>query len=159
MKKILVIGNSSSGKSTLAKSKCLEYKLAHLDLDTIAWLPLDKPQRKPLSDSLNEILTFIQENEEWVIEGCYTDLIEGISNYSNELIYMNTSVEACVENAKNRPWEPHKYDSLDEQNNNLSMLIEWIKQYDKRKDEISKSAHIQFFNNYKGKKSLVTSQS
>jgi cytidylate kinase len=37
--KILVFGNSGSGKSTYAKSLVAQFGLAHLDLDAIVWEP------------------------------------------------------------------------------------------------------------------------
>jgi len=37
MEKILIFGNSSEGKTTLAKELSLQNNLAHLDLDTLAW--------------------------------------------------------------------------------------------------------------------------
>lgn len=57
---------------------------------------------------------------------------------------------------KNRPFESHKYDSLEQQNANLSMLIEWIKQYDQREDEFSLKSHRRLFENFKGKKKEFT---
>ena len=62
MKKILLFGNSSSGKSTLAKKLCADGELAHLDLDTLAWLPRSPPQRAPLDISSDKIQTFTSEN-------------------------------------------------------------------------------------------------
>ena len=36
MNKVLIFGNSASGKSTLALNLASQYKLSHLDLDTLA---------------------------------------------------------------------------------------------------------------------------
>lgn len=126
MRKILIFGNSGSGKSTLAKELCAKYALGHLDLDTLAWLPSSPPTRKPLIDSQKDIAIFIASNEGWVIEGCYSDLLELAIQQSNEMIFMNLPVEACIRNAMNRPWEPHKYESKEAQDANLDMLIDWI---------------------------------
>ena len=76
MRKILIFGNSGSGKSTLARKLCAGNGLTHLDLDTLAWQPSSPPVRKPLDESRIEIENFIDSNEGWVIEGCYTDLLE-----------------------------------------------------------------------------------
>ena len=45
MNKVLIFGNSASGKSTLALKLASQYKLAHLDLDTIAWQASKSPTR------------------------------------------------------------------------------------------------------------------
>ncbi|MFT4939692.1 MAG: adenylate kinase family enzyme [Paraglaciecola sp.] len=156
MRKIAIFGNSGSGKSTLAKKLANENRLAHLDLDTLAWLPTSPPERKTIPESKAEIEQFIKTNKDWVIEGCYADLLAIILTYSTEIIFMDLPIEDCVENAKNRPWEPHKYVSKDAQDDNLAMLIEWVMQYNKRRDTFSQNAHRAIFDGYKGKKSRLT---
>ena len=159
MKKILIFGNSGSGKSTLAKRLSCKYNLAHLDLDTLAWLLSNPPKRKPIEDSSKEINQFIELNKNWVIEGCYTDLLITLIPHCSEIIYMDLSVDKCISNAKARPWEPHKYTSMDEQNQNLNMLIQWISDYPNRSDTFSKDAHIDLFDKFKGKKSKIETNS
>jgi len=65
-------------------------------------------------------------------------------------------IALCIENARNRPWEPHKYASKEEQNQNLAIFINWISQYSKRNDTFSKIAHESLFKQYSGKKRLIT---
>lgn len=156
LRKVLTFGNSGSGKSTLAKKLRRSEGLSHLDLDTLAWKPTDPPQRKSLEESRTDIVAFINSNESWVIEGCYTDLLQIAEPFSNEIIFMNLSIESCVENAKRRPWEPHKYESKEAQDRNLEMLIGWISAYADRTDTFSKQAHDKFYQEYPGKKRMVT---
>ena len=130
--------------------------MSHLDLDTLAWLPIVPPERKPLGESESEILNFIDSNDGWVIEGCYSDLLETAIPFSNEVIFMNLPVESCIENARNRPWEPHKYESKEAQDSNLGMLIDWISQYSKRTDTFSEASHTVLYQKYAGKKRMIT---
>lgn len=155
MRKIIIFGNSGSGKSTLA-GKLAATGLSHLDLDTLAWNMNPEPVRKPLAESEKAIIEFIDNNNAWVIEGCYGDLIEMAISYSTEIIYMNLSPALCINNAKNRPWEPHKYESKQAQDKNLEMLIDWIAQYPKRVDTFSQVAHEKLYSQYLGKKTLYT---
>lgn len=157
MSNILIFGNSGSGKSTLAKSICKSQGLAHLDLDSLAWKATTPPERKSLSISKKEIDNFIKINNSWVIEGCYTDLLELTKAYSSEIIFMNLPIEVCISNAKSRPWEPHKYESKQAQDKNLDMLVNWISQYIQRDDTFSMIAHQKFYNDYSGKKRIVNS--
>ena len=157
MSNILIFGNSGSGKSTLAKSICKSEGLAHLDLDSLAWEATTPPERKKLNVSQKEIINFIKMNDSWVIEGCYTDLLELVESYSSEIIFMNLPIETCISNAKSRPWEPHKYESKQAQDANLDMLIDWISQYTKRDDTFSMNAHQKFYSNYSGKKQIINS--
>lgn len=155
MKKILIFGNSGSGKSTLAKKLCQAYRLNHLDLDTLAWLPNIPPNRKPLEESLKEIQAFINRHTGWVIEGCYGDLLEIVAPNANEVIFMNLPIEKCIVNAKNRPWEAHKYDSKQAQDANLDMLIDWISDYSSRTDTFSEIEHMKLYQRFPHKKSTI----
>ncbi len=157
MRKILIFGNSGSGKSTLAKKLCDENTLTHLDLDLLAWKDSNPPERKLLKETKKEILEFIESNNTWVIEGCYTDLLELASPYSNEVIFLNLPVAACIANAKKRSWEPHKYASKEAQDANLEMLISWIAQYTKRDDTFSLASHQKFYDDYVGNKQMLSS--
>lgn len=157
MKKIIIFGNSGSGKSTFAKKLAHADNLSHLDLDSLAWLPTLPPTRAPLKSSQQQISQFINTNKAWVIEGCYTDLLELAIPYASEIIFMNLPIETCIENAKNRPWEAHKYSSKAAQDENLPMLIDWISQYSNREDTFSLNAHKKLFAQFSATKTLITS--
>ncbi|PCI76833.1 MAG: shikimate kinase [SAR86 cluster bacterium] len=154
MRKILLFGNSGSGKSTLA-SRLASATMAHLDLDSLAWLPSQPPQRMPLTDSKVLIDEFTMGNESWVIEGCYTDLLEILAKRATEVVFLNLPVEQCVQNAKARPWEPHKYASKAAQDENLEMLLGWITQYGHRDDVFSLAAHTSFYESFSGTKTCI----
>ena len=156
MRNILIFGNSGSGKSTLAKKLCSCEGLSHLDLDTLAWKPISPPERVPIERSELEILEFVHSKKGWVIEGCYSDLLEIAVPYSNEMIFMDLPVESCIDNARHRPWEPHKYISKEAQDGDLAMLIGWISQYYERNDTFSALAHTRLYEQYPGKKRIVT---
>ena len=158
-KRIVIFGNSASGKSTLAKKLAKQDQLAHLDLDSLAWLPITEhsptPQRQDIAVSVGEIEHFITHNNEWVIEGCYSDLLNHALTKCSQVIFLNLPIELCLRNAKNRPWEPHKYKSKAEQDGNLAMLLDWIAQYEQREDTFSKSAHQQLFDDFLGHKTMI----
>ncbi|CAA0125600.1 Uncharacterised protein [BD1-7 clade bacterium] len=152
MKRVVIFGNSGSGKSTLAKALCDKHGLAHFDLDTIAWEASQPPIRKPTDESTKTIESFVVEHRNWVIEGCYADLLDMVMPHASEIIFLDLPVEVCIANAKNRPWEPHKYASKEAQDANLDMLIDWISQYNTRGDEFSHTAHTRLFESYNGEK-------
>lgn len=156
LKKIVIFGNSASGKSTLAKELCEELKLSHLDLDTVAWEPVSPPERKPIAKSKRDIDVFMNTSEGWVIEGCYSDLLEIVVPQADEIIFLNLPIEECIANAKKRPWEPHKYASKEAQDADLDMLIDWIGRYSERKDTFSRLSHEALFHSFKGKKTMYT---
>lgn len=156
MQRVVIFGNSGSGKSTLAKRLVLERGLAHLDLDTLAWAPTSPPERKPLEVSLRAIRQFTNENSAWVIEGCYADLLAFVCQSCDEMIFLNPGVEVCVANCRSRPWEPHKYPSKAAQDENLEMLIGWVREYETRSDDFSLASHRSLFDTFGGPKKEYT---
>jgi hypothetical protein len=155
--RFLLMGNSGSGKSTLAARLAKRDGLEHLDLDVLAWEPGAPPRRRALEQSRREIARFIEEHPAWVIEGCYTDLLEACLPRCTRLVFLNPGIEAGVSNARLRPWEPHKYPSKEAQDANLAMLLGWIRDYEKRADVFSLKAHRTLFDAFTGAKSELES--
>ena len=152
LQRIIIFGNSGSGKSTLAKTYVNDYGLSHLDLDDLAWLDTYPPKRKPLKDSTKQINDFLNSNQGWVIEGCYSDLLDLVKDKATDMIFLNPGVETCINNCKSRPWEPHKYTSAEEQDKNLEMLLQWVSDYSIRDDEFSLNSHNALFDLFEGNK-------
>ncbi len=157
MPRFLVLGNSGSGKSTLAK-RLAGRGPAHLDLDTVAWVGVVPPKRKPIEESARDIDAFVDENESWVIEGCYGDLAEIVARRASTVVFLNPGVEACIANARLRPWEPHKYATKAEQDAGLEFLLGWIRQYATRTDEFGLAWHRKVFDEFSREKVELTSR-
>ncbi|MDQ7048411.1 MAG: hypothetical protein Q9M92_02285 [Enterobacterales bacterium] len=100
---------------------------------------------------------FCTKNKRWVIEGCYADLLALLNDKANKMLFINSSVQDCIDNCNSRPWEPHKYKSKQAQDANLELLINWIKDYEIRDDEFSKRSHQKLFNAFQGTKHQLTS--
>lgn len=152
MHRIIIFGNSGAGKSTLAKALAERHALVHLDLDRIAWQATEPPTRAPLEQTATEIAAFTQAHASWVMEGCYADLLALAAANCSLMIFLNPSVEACQAHCRARPWEAHKYASKAAQDENLSMLLEWVAQYRTRSDAFSLLRHRALFDQHRGRK-------
>lgn len=147
-----ILGNSSSGKSTLAKWLAKSANLAILDLDSVAWEP-DQPVLARV-DALVEvdIIEFCNAHLNWVVEGCYGNLIETALRFDPFLIFLNPGIESCRLHCLIRPWEPHKYATKEEQDVNLQFLLSWVAEYSRRERPTSQTTHISLLNKYLGRK-------
>jgi len=153
MHRVVIFGNSGSGKSTLAMARSASLGCPLLDLDTIAWeAGAEITTRRSLEASRSDIHDFVHSAESWVIEGCYADLLELAMPDATEIVFLNPGTETCIENARQRPWEPHKYASPAAQDANLAMLIAWIRDYEQRVDEFSYTAHRRLFDGFQRRK-------
>jgi adenylate kinase family enzyme len=150
--KVLVFGNSGSGKSTYARALSAEHGLPHLDLDSIVWEPGKVGVQRSSEAIARSLDDFISSNPSWVIEGCYGDLVEAASAHCSELIFLNPGLHACLANNLRRPWEPHKYASMEQQNAMLTALQAWVADYYTRDDAWSYAAHRRIFDAHAGPK-------
>jgi len=157
-RRVLIVGNSGSGKSTLAAELARSHGLAHLDLDPLAWLSTTPPARVPLEEAERHIRAFTAEHTQWVVEGCYADLLELLRNEANELVFLDLPVAQCQANARCRPFEPHKYASKQAQDENLAMLLSWIADYPEREGVLGRAAHLALYEAFVGKKEQRTTQ-
>lgn len=152
--KIVLLGNAGAGKSTMAGRLIGGRNIPRLSLDKIAWH--EGTERKPLEASLRELYVFIENNDQWVIEGCYGDLVDAALPYCTELRFLNPGVEVCVEHCKRRPWEPTKFSSAEDQQAMLDQLIQWVREYESRDDEYGLKRHRSIFDNFPGPKREYT---
>jgi adenylate kinase family enzyme len=154
--RIAILGNSGSGKSTLAAWLSARSGAAQLDLDSVAWVPGEIAVARPADHALADVQSFCSSNGQWVVEGCYTRLIERALLLKPLLLFLNPGVDCCVANCQARPWEPHKYRSKQEQDERLGYLLTWVREYYCRDDEMSLVAHRSCFDSYTGRKQEVT---
>lgn len=157
MKRIVIYGNSGSGKSTLAGCYAMNPDVEHLDLDSIAWESAGV--RRRVSDSIKDLKAFMASHDSWVIEGCYGSLVKEAADSATELIFLNPGIEDCQGNCRSRPWEQHKYNTKEDQDKNLGMLLGWVAEYETRTDEFSLQVHKGIFDSFVGTKHELKSNS
>ncbi len=154
--RILIFGNSGSGKSTYARALASAHALTHLELDAIVWEPGQIAVQRDASAITADLERFLAGHDQWVIEGCYGELTEQAAGAATELIFLNPGLDACLANNRRRPWEPAKYASQQEQDAMLDQLQAWVADYYVRGGEWSYQAHRRIFDAHRGLKREVT---
>lgn len=150
--RIVMIGNSGSGKSTYAKHLGRLHDLAYLELDMIVWEPNQIAVARPPDAVRADLSHFIATHPHWVIEGCDGDLAEAALPSCTELVFMNPGLEACLAHNRARPWEPHKYASAADQDRMLAFLLTWVESYYSRTDARSYAFHRRLYDAHSGPK-------
>jgi len=157
--KVLVYGNSGSGKSTYAQALAAQHGVSHLDLDSIVWdAGKIAVQRDPQSIAAS-LMEFLACHSGWIIEGCYGELVVAASAHCTQLVFLNPGLDTCLMNNLGRPWEPHKYVSMEQQQSMLTTLQSWVADYYHRDDAWSYKMHRRIFDEYQGSKVEYTAVS
>lgn len=156
-RRIAIIGNSGSGKSTLAQQIAEQLGMVVLDLDTVAWRKDNPTELQPTDAAVSCLQDFFSKHPAWIIEGCYEHLVEAVLDGAIELIFLDPGEAACISHCENRPWEPHKYASKADQDNNLDFLLGWVKDYYHRTGAMSLQAHQDLYASYDGPKQHLVS--
>lgn len=154
--RIVILGNAGSGKSTLAKSLARTQGMPLLDLDTLVWEPDLVAVQRPDELVFADLAQFCRESDDWVIEGCYGDLVDAVLPNGPLLIFLEPGQDVCVANCRTRPWEPHKYRTKAEQDEHLEHLLGWVRSYYDLDGSMSLAGHRAVFSAYAGPKRLVT---
>lgn len=144
--KTILLGNAGAGKSTLARKLIEAEAAARLSLDELAFS--GGTERRPLNNSVADAMSFIQANESWIVEGCYSDIVAPLLPFAERLIFLNPGIEACVRHCKSRPWEPEKFESSESQDSKLENLISWVREYECREDEYGLKWHREIFESF-----------
>ncbi len=153
--RIVLLGNAGAGKTTLARHLMGGEEIYRLSLDEIAWG--DGVERRPLADSLALLEEFMGQHDQWIIEGCYSDLVAAALPHCTELIFLNPGVETCVTHCLARPWEPDKFTTPEEQQAMLDGLVAWVRDYETRDDEYGLQRHRRLFDYFPGAKRELNS--
>ncbi len=96
MKRILIIGNSGSGKSWLAARLAEQLTIREVNLDTIVWQPGGFNQKRPQHEIDHAIQTLAQEPS-WVVEGVFGALAEQLLDAADTLLFLiSTGLYAVI---------------------------------------------------------------
>lgn len=98
--KIIIIGSPGSGKSTFALKlqACLNIPLLHLD----RIFHIDNENNIGRQRLQEEVLSFTQSHDAWIIDGNYMSTIEDRMDLADTIIYMNIDTNICLENIYKR---------------------------------------------------------
>ncbi|MFO0979659.1 MAG: hypothetical protein U0996_24885 [Planctomycetaceae bacterium] len=152
--RVSILGNSGSGKSTLARRLADLFKAPVLDLDTVAWEPGKIAVPRDSSLACRDIDQFVASAPaaSWIVEGCYGALVQWTLRHQPLLIFLDPGAEQCLAHCRNRPFEPHKYRTPEDQDSMLPALLTWVEDYYTRAGDMSHQDHQQRFDEYDGPK-------
>lgn len=147
--KIIVIGNSGSGKTWLAK-KLVAYSPAVLiHLDHFFWEPGGFDKKR----NINEIRSLIESSKiasSWIAEGVFGDLAEKYIIDADMLIWLDLEWSVCQRRLRLRGSESKAHMNREQSAAELEKLIGWASDYDARGGMCSYQGHLKLFEQFHG---------
>jgi adenylate kinase family enzyme len=151
MKKIIIIGNSGSGKTWLGQNMATLPKIPCVSLDHIFWEPGGYNQQREdpqVEADLEKILNL----DTWLVEGVFGHLVDGLIAFADTLVYIDLPWPECEKNLKDRGSESSKQLDPIEAEENFQTLLEWALVYDVRESKASKKYHDFLYKGFMGDK-------
>ena len=143
--RILIIGNSGAGKSSLAGKLADLLKMPAIDLDRLHWED-DRYGRKRAEGEARELAKAAATPPDWIIEGVYGWLAEAVIPRTTDLVWLDLPWAVCRAGllARKASRGQSTPDSL--------RLLDWAEAYWERQTPSSFAGHARIFENFMGSK-------
>lgn len=155
--RIIIVGNSGSGKTWLAK------KLAKVDgcqvihLDNIFWEPGGFNKKRPAEVSA-KMIDEARNGESWIAEGVFGELAEKFMKRAQCFVWLDIDWPTCRDRLLKRGSESKFHMGREESEEGLRKLLEWASLYYKRKNARSYEGHKKLINDFHGEKIYLNSE-
>ncbi|MFA0250995.1 hypothetical protein AB4480_16010 [Vibrio sp. 10N.261.45.A4] len=94
MEKVLIIGNSGSGKTWLSSRLAKRLRVKEISLDSIVWESGGYNQKRP-QKAVDEEMHKLNIQPKWVIEGVFGTLAEKLVGSADTLIFLDMDWSIC----------------------------------------------------------------
>ena len=151
MARIVISGNSSSGKTYLAQRVSDRLHLEIIHLDQLFWEPGGFNVKRPKAIVYAEIATLVQ-GENWIVEGVFGELAQEFLPKADCLLWLDLDWATCSASLLQRGSESPKQLDAQLAEENFNKLLQWASDYWQRQDLRSQRGHASLFEQFNGKK-------
>jgi adenylate kinase family enzyme len=157
VQRIVIIGNSGSGKSYLARQLGQRLSITPTHLDELFWEPGGFNQKRP-QEVLSHDIEAINTNARWIVEGVFGELAVRFLDKAECLIWLDMDWGCCLSNLLQRGSESSKQFDKAEAEVNFRKLLAWASKYWERDNLRSYKGHQELFDSFKGHKRVLRSR-
>jgi adenylate kinase family enzyme len=150
MRRILIFGNSGSGKTWLA-SKLSNNGKKHIALDDIFWLPGGYNKRHSEIEIFKKIEE-IKNSSDWIVEGVFGKLLVELINFADVVIFLDLCWDDCKESLLKRGSESSIQLDIELAEKNFQELIIWASNYYSRNSQSSYRFHKSLYEQFNKEK-------
>ncbi|MFB0592349.1 AAA family ATPase [Aeromonas hydrophila] len=157
MKRILIIGNSGSGKSWLAARLAEGLTIREVNLDTIVWQTGGFNQKRPQHEIDQAIQTLAQEPS-WVVEGVFGALAEQLLDAADTLLFLDLDWSVCRDSLLSLGSQSARQRDAMAAEKNFQKLLVWALAYGQRASKSSRQSHRELFDRFPNAKHRFTTR-
>ena len=158
MKRIVIIGNSGSGKTFLARTWSAGSGIPVIHLDKIFWQPGGFDLKRP-TDEVDAMTRAEAAKDEWIMEGVFGDLAAEFLHRATHLVWLDLPWDVCREGLLERGSESSRQLDREQAEGNFRNLLEWATAYQDRDGDCSQAGHLRIFEGFSGAKVRITERS
>ena len=155
--KTIIIGNSGSGKTWLAKRLARGGDTPILHLDDLFWEP-GGFDRKRGAEELDRLIEKSKDTASWIVEGVFGELAERYFTDAEMLIWLDIPWEICKTRLLARGAESKRHLGRAQSEEGLKRLIDWASHYHDRSDLRSLIGHRSLMEKFSSRTLHVTSE-
>ena len=145
----IIIGNSGSGKTWLAKRLADKAAVSVMHLDEVFWLPGGFSVKRDPTD-VSRLIDSKKDETVWIVEGVYGDLASQFLPSALTLVWLDVPWPVCKHRLELRGAESKAHLNREQSEQGLLGLVRWAEAYWCRLGSSSYVAHLEMFEAFSG---------
>lgn len=156
--KILIIGNTGSGKTYLADKIAQATGFTVLHLDYIFWESKNFKKYREDEEVIPLIDKFTRDHANWVIEGIYDQYAEHLLPLTKYLMFLDMPWETCRDSIQSRTADFNLVDSEQVNDDGKDELVGYAKDYYGDRSWDTRASHLKLCNKFGGEELILTNR-
>ena len=157
MNRIVIVGNSGSGKSYLAARLGERIAISPISLDQLFWEPGGHNHKRPEALVFADIAA-LKPQPQWIVEGVFGALAGRFMDNAECLIWLDMPWEICQLSLLQRGSESSKQLDPQQAEANFQTLLVWAGDYWNRESPNSYRAHKALYDAFPRRKLILQSR-
>jgi adenylate kinase family enzyme len=157
MDRIIIIGNSGSGKSHLGQRLSDQFGHPLIHLDELFWEPGSFSVKRPKALVFADVARLAQ-GERWVVEGVFGELAQEFCPRAHHLIWLDLDWATCEQSLLQRGSQSATQQDPQAAEASFERLLAWAAAYPHRDGPRSQRGHRLIFEQFQGGKTRLTAR-
>lgn len=157
MDRIVIIGNSGSGKTHLGQRLSDRFGHPLIHLDELFWEPGGFSVKRPKALVFADVAR-LAEGERWIVEGVFGELAQEFCPRANHLIWLDLDWTTCEQSLLQRGSQSATQQDPQEAEASFERLLAWAAAYPHRDGPRSQRGHRLIFEQFPGDKTRLTTR-